>query len=105
MVKQAIERVCRLGQQKVVLVYDYHVEKSFDITLVLRNKLKAIPGLVVEIPDHVPGEFIERHWDCRDPDDWAAYYQEQPPINTLADGGGVLQSIPGAVRNSDLISL
>ncbi|RLL94475.1 hypothetical protein CFD26_102070 [Aspergillus turcosus] len=66
-VKQAIERVCRLGQQKVVLVYDYHVEKSFDITLVLRNKLKAIPGLVVEIPNHVPGEFIERHWDCRDP--------------------------------------
>lgn len=59
-VNQAIGRVCRLGQQHVVLVYDYQVEKSFDMTLVLRNKMKAIPGLVAEMSG---GEFLAEAGD------------------------------------------
>jgi hypothetical protein len=59
-VDQAIGRVCRLGQQKVVLVYDYQVEKSFDMTLVLRNKIKAIPALVAQMRG---GEFLAEAGD------------------------------------------
>lgn len=50
-VDQAIRRVCRLGQRKPILIYDYEVEKIFDITLVVGNKLKAIPGRVAVMKD------------------------------------------------------
>lgn len=59
-VNQAIGRVCRLGQKKAVLVYDYQVEKSFDMTLVLKNKIKAIPALVAQMRK---GEFLAEAGD------------------------------------------
>ncbi|KAF7121835.1 hypothetical protein CNMCM5793_009388 [Aspergillus hiratsukae] len=50
-VDQAIRRVCRLRQKETVLIYDYQVEKIFDITLMVGNKLKAIHGRVAEMKD------------------------------------------------------
>jgi hypothetical protein len=46
---QAIGRVCRIGQQNIVIVYDYHVPGTFNVYLVNRNRNKAIPGIVTEM--------------------------------------------------------
>lgn len=41
------ERVRRIGQTQVVLVYEYRVGGTFNIYLI--NKNKAIPGIVTEL--------------------------------------------------------
>lgn len=46
---QAIGRVCRIGQRRPVLVYEYNLESRFTSMLAMRNKLKSIPGLVAEM--------------------------------------------------------
>ncbi|KUL90693.1 hypothetical protein ZTR_00025 [Talaromyces verruculosus] len=48
---QAIGRVRRLGQTKIVKVYEYHLEKSFDEDLISRNISKAIPALALSLND------------------------------------------------------
>lgn len=48
-VDQAVGRVCRIGQQRIVLVYEYRLENSFNTVLISRNKLKSIPGLIAEM--------------------------------------------------------
>ena len=56
---QVIGRVCRIGQSQMVLVYEYHLQNQFTTMLLIRNKLKSIPGLVAEMnPDeiHLGGE-------------------------------------------------
>lgn len=50
---QAIGRVWRLGQERVVLVYEYRLAGTFNMELVERNKLKSIPGLVAEMSKNV----------------------------------------------------
>lgn len=51
---QAIGRVCRIGQSRMVLVYEYQLRNRFTSMLLMRNKLKSIPGLVAEMnPDEI----------------------------------------------------
>lgn len=51
-VDQAIGRVQRIGQTRVVLVYEYRVSGTFNVYIVNRNKSRAIPEIVTEIsPD------------------------------------------------------
>lgn len=48
-VEQAIGRNARIGQDRVVLVYEYQLLNSFDMELVQRNKQKFIPGFIAEM--------------------------------------------------------
>lgn len=48
---QAVGRVRRLGQQKLVKVYEYRLEKSFDEEMVNNNIAKAIPALALSLND------------------------------------------------------
>lgn len=42
----------RISQARIILVYEYRVNDSFNIYLVNRNKSKAIPGIITELsPD------------------------------------------------------
>lgn len=51
-IEQAIGRVQRIGQTRVVLVYEYRVSGTFNAYMVNRNKSRAIPGIVTELsPD------------------------------------------------------
>ncbi|KAF5854714.1 hypothetical protein ETB97_000849, partial [Aspergillus alliaceus] len=45
---QAIGRTCRLGQDRIVLVYDYSVDESFNEYMLSRTKNKAIASLMIE---------------------------------------------------------
>lgn len=47
--QQAIWKVKRLDQTRVVNVYDYQVENSFDCCQIAINPSKAIPGMVTEL--------------------------------------------------------
>lgn len=46
---QAIGRVYRLSQVRMVRIYEYKVPDSFNIKQINRNIKKAIPGLVAEL--------------------------------------------------------
>jgi len=50
---QAIGRVRRLGQKRIVKVYDYTVLNSFNIKQLENNLAKMIPGLVAELSDEL----------------------------------------------------
>ncbi|KAI7968163.1 hypothetical protein EIK77_010333 [Talaromyces pinophilus] len=49
MLHQAIGRVRRLGQKSAVKVYEYHLEKSFDIKQLSNNVSKMLPSLAMQI--------------------------------------------------------
>jgi hypothetical protein len=48
---QAIGRVRRLGQTRIVKVYEYHLEKSFDQHMISNNISKAMPALALSLND------------------------------------------------------
>jgi len=48
-VMQAVGRLRRLGQEKIVLVYEYRVPDSFNTRLIAKNVEKVIPGLIAEL--------------------------------------------------------
>ena len=47
--QQAIGCVCQLGQLKMVHIYDYQVKDSFNMTVIKKNLLKAIPDLATQL--------------------------------------------------------
>ncbi|KAM5448074.1 hypothetical protein MaudCBS49596_005660, partial [Microsporum audouinii] len=47
--RQAIGRCARLGQTRIVKVYEYRVPRSFNIRQVTNNVQKAIPGMIAEL--------------------------------------------------------
>lgn len=48
-VDQAIGRVCRLGQSRTTLIYEYKLDKSCLTDIQSRSQIQAAPGLVTEI--------------------------------------------------------
>jgi hypothetical protein len=46
---QAIGQVCYIGQQNIVIVYDYYVPGTFNVYLVNCNRNKAILGIIMEM--------------------------------------------------------
>lgn len=46
---QAIGRIHRLGQSKIVKVYDYVVDHSFNVRQIAKNIKKAIPGMAAQL--------------------------------------------------------
>jgi len=48
-VNQAISRVCRLGQTKIILIYEYLTNNTFQYWLHRRGIAKALPGIITEL--------------------------------------------------------
>ena len=77
----------------MVLVYEYHLQNQFTTILLMRNKLKSIPGLVAEMnPDeiHLRGKHDIGHWVVWNGSvHWLAD-EEQPGPQDNTDANNVL---------------
>ena len=50
---QAVGHLRQLGQKKIVKIYKYHVENSFNTKQLENNLNKSVPGLVAELNSKV----------------------------------------------------
>lgn len=93
-VDQAIGRVCRLGQTRIVLVYEYQLENKFNAMLVKRNKLKAVPGLVAEMsPDEFSMALDIGRWVVRGGEAYRLGNDEAPTVDDKTDSSAVLEAL------------
>lgn len=94
---QAIGRVCRIGQSRMVLVYEYQLQNRFTSMLLVRNKLKSIPGLVAEMnPEeiHLGGEEDNiGRWVVRDGSAYRLGDGKQPGQEDDTDADNVLNAL------------
>lgn len=106
---QAIGRLWRLGQQKIVKVYEYHVPDTFSSRQVLRNAAKAIPGLVAQLDKALycintddEGNLVMENWGESAAGDLINWSKgEDPPLGTkLLSPDEVLMRIQRLIKDS-----
>ncbi|KAE8357873.1 P-loop containing nucleoside triphosphate hydrolase protein [Aspergillus caelatus] len=104
---QAIGRVCRLGQTKIVLIYEYLAEKTFQCWLRRRGVNKALPGIITELSLNINDqEVMSDHkpltrWRIRN--DKLTYLEdgEEPQEGDIFDASMILEQIIESMQGTD----